>query len=114
MKLPELARSARILALLVASGCGHSDPFGAERFDTDQPFNPSPPVQLTLNRGIDRRAAWLPVGSAILYSTQPQTLDHDVCLAVLPPSAGRQRALHCALQRNGEQLTDAIKSAAPT
>src|SRR3954452_11054263 len=113
MKLPELSSSAQIVALLVALGCGHSEPFGPERFGTDQPFNPSPPVQLTLNRGIDRRAAWLPDGSAILYSTQPKSLDRDVCLAVLPPQGGRQRALTCELEPNGEQLTEAIESAAP-
>src|SRR4051812_9846538 len=113
MKLPELARSARILALLMASACGHSDPFGAERFDTDQPFNPSPPVRITVNHGADRRAAWLPDRSAILYSTQLETLDHDVCLAVLPPQGGRQRSLTCELVPTGEQLTEAIESAAP-
>jgi hypothetical protein len=113
MKLPELARSARTVALLVAVGCGHSEPFGAERFDTDQPFNSSPPVRLTLNRGLDRRAAWLPDGSAILYSTQLQSLDRDICLAVLPPQGGRQRALTCELASNGALLSEAIESAAP-
>jgi hypothetical protein len=114
MKLPELSSSAQIVALLVALGCGHSEPFGPERFGTDQPFNPSPPVRLTLNRGPDRRAAWLPDGSAILYSTQVlETQDDDVCLAFLPPGGGRQRGLTCELAPTGEQLTEAIESAAP-
>src|SRR3954453_6766354 len=114
MKLPELSSSAQIVALLVALGCGHSEPFGPERFGTDQPFNPFPPVRLTLNRGPDRRAAWLPDGSAILYSTQVlETHDDDVCLAFLPPGGGRQRALTCQLVPTGEQLTEAIESAAP-
>jgi hypothetical protein len=115
MKLPELGRSAR-LALLVLGlvGCGHSDPFGAEHFDTDQPFNPTPPIRLTLNRGPDRGAAWLPGGSSIAYSTQLlDSRDHDVCLAVLAATGGRQTALTCQLVPAGEQLTEAIESPAP-
>jgi hypothetical protein len=114
MKLPEVGRAARLVVLLAALGCGHTEPFGAQRFDTDQPFNATPPIRLTLNRGPDRRAAWLPDGSAILYSTQrSDTRDNDVCLAVLPPSGGRQRSLTCDLSPTGEQLTEAIESAAP-
>jgi hypothetical protein len=114
MKLPEVGRTARLVGLLVALGCGHTEPFGAQRFDTDQPFNATPPIRLTLNRGPDRRAAWLPDGSAILYSSQrSDTRDNDVCLAELPPTGGRQRWLTCELSPTGEQLTEAIESAAP-
>ena len=115
MRLPELGRSAR-LALLVLGlvSCGHSEPFGAEHFDTDQPFNPTPPIRLTLNPGPDRGAAWLSGGSAIAYSAQLlDSRDHDVCLAVLAATGGRQTALTCQLVPNGEQLTEAIESPAP-
>jgi hypothetical protein len=114
MKLPEVGRSARLVVLLAALGCSHTEPFGAQRFDADQPFNVTPPIRLTLNRGPDRRAAWLPDGSVILYSTQrSDTRDNDVCLAGLPPTGGRQRSLTCDLSPTGEQLTEAIESAAP-
>jgi hypothetical protein len=114
MKLPEVRRSVHPVLLLVALGCGHTEPFGAQRFDTDQPFNATPPIRLTLNRGPDRRAAWLPDGSAILYSTQrSDSRDNDVCLAVLPPTGGRQLSLTCDLSPTGEQRTEAIESAAP-
>jgi hypothetical protein len=114
MKLPEVRCSARLVVLLAALGCGHTEPFGIQRFDTDQPFNVTPPIRLTLNRGPDRRPAWLPDGSAILYSAQrSDTRDKDVCLAVLPPSGGRQRSLTCDLSPTGEQLTEVIESAAP-
>jgi hypothetical protein len=109
------AWSACVLALCSLAGCGHSEPFGSRTFDTDQPFDPSPPVQLTLNRGPDRRAAWLPDGSAIVYSTQrPGTRDNDICLAVLPATGGRQRSLTCDLSPAGVNLTEAIESAAPS
>jgi hypothetical protein len=104
----------RLLALLAVAGCEHSEPFGSRSFDTDQPFDPTPPVRLTLNRGPDRRAAWLPDGSAILYSTQlVGRRDNDVCLAALPPTGGIQRSLTCDLSPSGAGTTDALESAAP-
>ena len=107
-------RWPRLLALSAVVGCGHSEPFASRDFSTDDPFDPSPPVQITLNHGHDRRAAWLPDGSAILYSTQLEgTRDGDVCLAVLPPTGGRQRALTCTLSPDGDNLREALESPAP-
>jgi hypothetical protein len=104
---------ARWLALCAVTACGHTEPFTPRNFDTDQPFNPSPPVQLTLNLGPDRRAAWLPDGSAILYSSQQvDTEDKDVCLAMLPPTGGRQRTRTCTFSINGNDLTESLESAA--
>jgi hypothetical protein len=111
---PGSGRFICLLALAATAGCGHTEPFGSRRFDTDQPFDPTAPTQLTLNRGPDRRAAWLPDGSGILYSTQfLDRLDDDVCLALLPPTGGRQRALTCDLSSTGGSLTEALESAAP-
>lgn len=99
----------------MVGGCRHSEPFTTPPTGSDQPFDATPPVRLTFNRAADRRVAWLPDGSAILYSTQPVgRRDHDVCLAVLPPTGGRQRALTCDAFSNPGELTDAIESAAPT
>jgi hypothetical protein len=107
-------RVVRLLALAALVGCNHTEPFGAPPLDRDQPFDPSPPVRLTLNRGPDRRPAWLPDGSGILYSTQQlDTREHDVCLAQLPPTGGSQRRLTCALDPTSVSLTDALESAAP-
>lgn len=111
---PGPGRSAALLLLALVAGCGHTEPFATPPTGSDQPFDATPPVRLTFNRAADRRAAWLPDGSAILYSTQPVgRADHDVCLAVLPPAGGRQRALLCDLFSNVGDLTDAIESAAP-
>jgi hypothetical protein len=102
-----------LVTIFSLAGCGHSEPFTPEDFDTDAPFDPTPPIQLTLNRGPDRRAAWLPDGSALLYSAQLEgTRDHDVCLAVLPPAGGRQRSLSCNLTATGDQRTESLESAA--
>ena len=114
MAFPGSGSLAGLLALVVVAGCGHTEPFTTPPSGSDQPFDATPPVRLTFNRAADRGAAWLPDGSAILYSTQPAgRRDHDVCLAVLPPTGGRQRALTCDAFSNPGELTDAIESVAP-
>jgi hypothetical protein len=106
--------SARLLALAATLGCGHTEPFSTPPFDRDQPFDATPPVRLTLNRGPDRGPAWLPDGSEILYSTQRVDIQgNDVCLARLPPTGGSQRQLTCGLTPTSINLTDALESAAP-
>jgi hypothetical protein len=107
-------RWGRFAVLLAISACGHSEPFSNQEFGTDQPFDAAAPVRLTLNRGPDRRAAWLPDGSAIVYSAQRAgTRDGDVCLAVLPPGGGRQRSITCNIAPTADQLTEALEPGAP-
>lgn len=102
------------LALAAALGCGHTEPFGSVPLDRDQPFDATPPVRLTLNRGADHGAAWVSDGSAIMYSTQPVgRSDHDVCLALLPATGGGQRQLTCDLFSTSTTRTDALESPAP-
>jgi hypothetical protein len=109
-----LRRWVRLLALGALSSCGHTEPFEGRDFGSDQPFDPTPPVQITLNRGHDRRAAWLPDESAILYSTQLEGRpDQDMCLAVLPPTGGRQRQLTCDLTPEAGTRSESLESAAP-
>jgi hypothetical protein len=111
---PRPQARVRLLALAAVIGCGHSAPFETPPSDRDQPFDPTPPVRLTLNHGPDRRAAWLADGSGILYSTQHfDSREHDVCLAQLPATGGSQRRLTCELEPNSINLTDALESAAP-
>jgi hypothetical protein len=104
------------LALLLLLGCGHTEPFASIPSGTDQPFDATPPMRLTLNQGPDRGATWLPDGSGILYSAQQLgRRDRDVCLAVIPPTGGRQRQMTCDLSPAGSSLTDAMEwfAAAP-
>ncbi|HET6778222.1 MAG TPA: hypothetical protein VFH26_04995 [Gemmatimonadales bacterium] len=113
LSYPVFRSLARWLPLCAVAACGHTEPFTPRNFNTDQPFNPTPPAQLTLNQGPDRRAAWLPDGSAILYSSQQwETEDKDVCLAVLPPTGGRQRARTCTFSSDGDNFTESFESAA--
>jgi len=97
--------------VLLVLACGHTEPFSTPPYGTTQPFDPTPPVRLTLNTGPDRGASWLPDGSGILYSAQqPGRPDFDVCLAELPPDGGRQRRLVCDLLRADSGLTNAFES----
>ncbi|MBA3319723.1 MAG: hypothetical protein H0T50_16750, partial [Gemmatimonadales bacterium] len=85
-----------LLSLLGQStACSHSDPFSNPQ-GTDTPFDPGPPVRLTLNQAHDGNPAWLADGSGILYSAQQlDRPDTDVCLAELPATGGSQRRLIC-------------------
>jgi hypothetical protein len=105
----------RTLGLLaVVTACGHTDPFASPPYGTDAPFDPAPPVRLTFNPLADRGGVWLPDGSGILFSAQQiGRTDHDVCLGLLPPTGGRERALTCDLSVAGVDSTNAIESAAP-
>lgn len=97
--------------LLAAPACGHSDPFSGPSTATDSPFDPTPPVRLTLNEGADRGPSWLPDGSGIIYSShQTGRRDHDLCLAELPATGGTQRRLVCNLSGLGDDSTNAIES----
>jgi hypothetical protein len=99
---------------LLALGCGHTEPFTNPSQSSDHPFDPTPPIRLTLNAGGDREAAWLPDGTGILYSAaQSSRPDADVCLALLPPGGGSQRLLECDVP-GGPDLRNAIESAAPS
>lgn len=105
----DLCRLALAGGVVLALACGHTDPFAAPPYGTTKPFDPTPPIRLTLNASHDREASWLPDGSGILYSAQPfGRRDFDVCLAELPPAGGTQRRLVCDLTSSGGDTTNAI------
>lgn len=103
------ARSAVFAALLIAWGCGHTEPFSSPPYGTDAPFDPTPPQRLTYNEAADRAPSWTPDGGGLLYSSQQTTrLDDDLCAALLPPTGGRQTGLWCDIPGNIGQ-TDAVE-----
>jgi hypothetical protein len=103
------ARSMGFVAIAIAWGCGHSDPFTSPPYGTDAPFDPSPPQRLTYNEAADRAPSWTPDGGGLLYSTQQTNrLDDDLCAALLPPTGGRQRDLWCDVP-GGAAQTDAVE-----
>jgi hypothetical protein len=106
----DLVRLALAGGAFLGLACGHTDPFSIPPYGTNQPFDPTPPVRLTLNEAADREASWLPDGSGILYSSRQEgRSDGDVCLAELPPTGGSQRRLVCDLTPGGIDSTNAIE-----
>jgi hypothetical protein len=104
------ARAVLSVACLSAA-CSHSEPFSDSQ-STSTPFDPSPPVRLTLNPAHDGNPAWLADGSGILYSArQAHRPDADVCLAELPATGGSQRQLECDVPGTAKS-TDAAQSPA--
>jgi hypothetical protein len=101
-----------LLCLVIsASACSHSEPF-ANPESSEEPFDPGPPVRLTVNPAHDGSPSWLADGSGILYSAQQLDRDDaDVCLAELPPTGGQQRRLVCDIPGDRES-TDAAQSSA--
>lgn len=109
----DLCRLALAGGTLLVLACGHTEPFNSPPYGTNQPFDPTPPVRLTLNTGPDRGASWVPDGSGIVYSAQqPGRLDADVCLAEIPPDGGTQRRLVCDPARADSGITNAFESPA--
>jgi hypothetical protein len=107
----DLRHLALAAGALLVLACGHTEPFSAPPYGTNQPFDPTPPVRLTLNTAADRGASWLPGGTGILYSAQQLGRpDADVCLAELPPGGGSQRRLVCDPLPADEAVTNAFES----
>lgn len=109
----DLFRLALAGGAFLVLACGHTEPFSTPPYGTNEPFDPTPPIRLTLNVGPDRDASWLPDGSGILYSAQQLGRpDFDVCLAELPSDGGSQRRLVCDLSPSDANLTNAFQSPA--
>lgn len=86
----------RVLALLAAAGCGHSEPFVPADNGAGGPFDATPPLQLTYNTGLDRTPSWRADGRTVLYAYQAlDRRDLDGCLGVLPAAGGTRSGEKC-------------------
>jgi hypothetical protein len=73
----------------------------------------SEPVRLTYNEGADLSPAWLPDGSAIVYTAeQRDRRDRDWCLVMLPPRGGRIVRTVCDNRPLAAESTNTFLSAA--
>ena len=82
-------RLALAAALGLWLGCSHGEPFAVPAQGTDQPLVPGVPTRLTYSALSDSQPAWLPDGSALLYSARRLDLpDTTTCLEFLPPTGG--------------------------
>jgi WD40-like Beta Propeller Repeat len=102
-----------VCCVLLAAACEHSSAVEPDPYPPAPPFSALLPRRLTFNTGDDRTPAWLADGSGIVYSTERQDrIDHDRCLAVLPPEGGTIQATHCQLNPIHDDSTDLMESPA--
>ena len=88
---------APLFVMLLLSACGHESPFAADDPHVEGPRTSVSPVRLTYNDGDDRTPAWLPDGSAIIYSSERvDRADADRCLNLLPGGGGAVQRELCA------------------
>ena len=84
----------RIVLLLGAAGCSHSEPFATEAPDPLGPADPDLPRQLTYNPGDDRSPAL--TGSRVAYSRYDAAGDAPgQCIALLPVEGGTLAGNFC-------------------
>ncbi|HSC59045.1 MAG TPA: hypothetical protein VLC11_05745, partial [Gemmatimonadales bacterium] len=91
------ARGPRLaVALIAALGCSHVDPGAPSDPPITRPFDPAPPVRLTLNPGQDQWPAFTADGRGIWYVYEDLTrTDHDQCLGLLPAAGGTRTVSAC-------------------
>lgn len=105
-----------VVALLILglATCAHDPPFEARNQELDSTLTGGTERQLTYNLGADLRPAWLPDGSALVYTFEnPFSDDRDRCLALLPPTGGTRSELPCARTVASADSVDAFYGAAP-
>jgi len=75
--------------MLAVAGCGHTAPFSSDEDGATGPLSAGQPAQITYSPGQDLIPAWLPDGSAFLYTAERgDRADHDRCFAFLPRDGG--------------------------
>jgi hypothetical protein len=90
-------RTLATLPLLLFAACGHEAPFAVQDPHVQGPRTTESPIRLTHSDGDDRTPAWLPDGSAIIYSSERLDLaDADRCLNLLPAGGGAVSRERCA------------------
>ena len=110
-RLPISTRYLLALLLIGYAGCEHGDPFKSDTQNPRGPFSQLLPRRITFSQGDDRTPAWLPDGSAIIYSSERLDRDdHDRCLTLLPAEGGTILEQFCPtdpIQSDSTNLFDA-------
>ncbi|HET9384281.1 MAG TPA: hypothetical protein VFO67_03975 [Gemmatimonadales bacterium] len=78
-----------LLTLGTLASCEHTAPFSPVTGGSNGPLVPASITQLTYSPGQDLIPAWLPDGSAFVYTAERRDrVDHDRCLAVMDRGGG--------------------------
>jgi hypothetical protein len=93
--------------MLGLAACSHSEPFTGPDTDTDVPFADAEPARLTYADGAETEPAWLPDGSAFVYSfDRLGTSEGDRCLTTMPATGGTIEREFCNPTADDEFLAD--------
>ncbi|HET8713122.1 MAG TPA: hypothetical protein VFM23_05505 [Gemmatimonadales bacterium] len=93
--------STQVTVALVAvvAACSHTEPFRPGQGGANEPLFPGSPAQLTFNPGEDLVPAWLPDGSAFIYTAERgDRADRDRCFATMPARGGSITRYACRTQ----------------
>lgn len=106
---------AAVVALVMAAlmSCSHSEPMEGDSAGPGGPRNPTPPVQLTYNPGVDGEPATLGTTSIIYSYAFADTAQGDLCLGVLPIAGGSRLGEICAKGLRSEDSTHTYRFPAP-
>jgi hypothetical protein len=100
--------------LLVAWGCGHSEPFQDPNETSTGPFSPAIPIQLTYNPGADLTPAFLPGDTLVLYSYELSgALNPNVCIGALPVAGGTRVSDSCPRSAAALDSTERYQNPVP-
>lgn len=107
----------RLLPLLLAAACSHSESFGPQADRPEEPFSIEEPVRLTYASGLNTRPAFSEDERRIVYAFPrgddgPDDHDHDTCLGVLPTSGGPRVAEYCVEERDHRSFRDGVEHGA--
>jgi hypothetical protein len=106
-------RPVGLVPLFVLTGCEHSTPFSTGPTPATGPLSGGTPTRLTFNTGTDERAAWLPDGSAFLYTQERADLPQDErCLASMDAAGGTVTGTICASLEASQDSQITFESAA--
>ncbi len=101
--------SWRLVALLAAVGCGHTDGFTTGANPSTGPLVPGTDVRLTYNAEQDYWPAWTEDSSGVLYAYVPEgRADHDRCVGLINPLGGERLWELCDNQVGHADSTDSF------
>ncbi|MEO8294035.1 MAG: hypothetical protein ABI613_00880 [Gemmatimonadota bacterium] len=102
------------IGVLWLVGCSHGDVFSGRANSQDSTLTQGANRQLTYNVGNDRRPAWLPDGSGMLFTWEDLGRDDkDNCLVRLPSTGGTIIQETCGYTLGSADSIDTFIEAAP-
>ncbi len=109
-----LRGAATACGFAALAGCGHDAPYTFAVEPSSGPFQAGQMARLTFNLGDDLDPAWLPDGSAFLYTSErTDRIDHDRCFALMAATGGTVLRRICNTAPAADDSLDVFGYASP-